>query len=71
MIIVTVNKSNMAAIAVYYTKFWCMVSPKVYDCNPSDCVSNAHIQKIKSQEHILIQRNIIYPGVSPSKPIFP
>ena len=24
----SVIKSNMAAIAVYYTKFWCMVTPK-------------------------------------------
>ena len=53
-------KSNIAAITLYYTKC-CMVTPTVYDCNP--CVNNAYlkiIQKIKSQEHILILKKIYH-----------
>ena len=34
----SVIKSKMALIAVYYTKFECMVTPKFYDSNPSVCV---------------------------------
>ena len=52
----SVIKSNMAAMAVYYTKFWCMVTPKFDDCNLCVCVENAYIHnilKIKSQEDIL------------------
>ena len=33
----SVIKSNMAAIAIYYTKCLCMMTPRFYDCNP--CVS--------------------------------
>ena len=52
------NKSNMATIAVYYTKFGWMVTPKFYDCKPCSHVKNAYIHskyfKIKSKEHSLI-----------------
>ena len=69
----SVIKSNMAAIAVCYTKFWCMVTPKFYDCNPCVHVWNAYIQnilKFKSQEPSLIGRNklmIIYQRSKPYK----
>ena len=34
----SVIKSNIAAIAIYYTKLWCMVTPKFYDPNTCFCV---------------------------------
>ena len=60
----SVIKSNTATIAVYYTDFLCMVTPKFCDCNPCACVKNSYVQnisKIKSQEHNYFNlRNKIY-----------
>ena len=51
----SVIKSNMAAIAIYYTKSECMVTQKFYDSNPCVCDKNANIQnisKFKSHEPV-------------------
>ena len=39
----SVIKSNMAAIAVCYTKFGRMMTPKFYDFHLCVCVLNAYI----------------------------
>ena len=66
----SVIKSNMAATAVYYTKFLCMVTPTFYDCNPCVCEWNSYIQnisKINLREHILIKKKYYTSGVLPYK----
>ena len=50
----SVIKSNMATIAVYYTKSGCMVTPKFYDCNPCVHVRNAYndiFKKVQKLNH--------------------
>ena len=61
-------KSKMAAIALYYTKFECMVTPKFYESNLWVCILKRYIQnisKIKSQEHVLISINVLYQWSKP------